>query len=585
MTCPMPSPASGRLFALALAVLAGASSAAPLAAQRAAPIVTIDASRFIGQIQKAHVITDAAGLGVPWVFNNTALQMRTNANYVIRTTIPEAGRYHLYARTQGAEGSAFRVAIGDRVIARDVGTGPMAFERVGEFDLAAGPVAVRLMRIEGRPVLDVLVLSTRGDLREEELRPLQLHRDVTLLREYDLPRPSAVKFGDVTGDGRTDFVAFTPGYSARAFDFSGRQLWAWDAAPEGERLRAEFEAPGVVWDLDGDGRAEVVHWREVEGREMLVAADGLTGAIRFSTPWPTRAKPHVYNNFRLAVARLRPGRPRDVVLLSDSGDSVVVAAFDSTLRPLWSHVELRKKDHLGHYIYPVDLDGDRIDEIVVGPMVLDAAGKRRWHRYDLFYDNHDHPDSYRFADLDGDGRREIVSVQSEAGVFAFDARNGRVVAQNMAEHSQQIAIGEFLTGVRGPHVAVGARTYGNSAAGEAGLSAQVWWFDRKLELLSKWPGMPLNGNPVFVQGDWKGDGREELFWYKFRMGGDGRGELYFPDQVYHMFDFLGDRAEEVVTLGAGTMRVYGYRGANANGARAARSPEYLRSVMVNHTHY
>ena len=318
---------------------------------------------------------------------------------------------------------------------------------------------------------------------------------------------------------------------------------------------------------------------------MLVAAYGATGAVKHSTPWPTRAKPHVYNNFRLAVARLQPGYPRSIVMLSDSGDSIVVAAFDARLRPLWSHVEMKKKDHLGHYIYPVDLDGDQVDEVVVGPMVLDAAGRQRWNRYDFFYDHHDHPDSYRFADLNGDGRVEIVSVQSESGVFAFDAASGKVLAQNMAEHSQQIAIGRFLAGARGPQVVVGARTYGNREAGEPALAGQVHWFDDRLQLLSKWPGMPLNGNPVFVQGDWKGDGREELFWYKFRMGGDGRGELYFPDQVYHMFDFLGDRAEEVVTLGAGKLRVYGFRGAAADGRRAARTPEYLRNVMVNHTHY
>ena len=90
---------------------------------------------------------------------------------------------------------------------------------------------------------------------------------------------------------------------------------------------------------------------------------------------------------------------------------------------------------------------------------------------------------------------------------------------------------------------------------------------------------------MFVQGDWRGDGREELFWYKFHMQRDGTGELWFPDGVFHMFDFMGDRADEVITLAPGLMRVWGYRGANASGARVRRSAEYLRDVMVNHTHY
>jgi hypothetical protein len=550
-----------------------------------APLLVIDASGFLDEIQKGHVVTDAARLRVPWVFNNTALEMRTNANYVIRTQVPTPGRYYLYARTQGDARSAFRVAIGDKVIARNIGDAPMRFERVGEFDLIAGPVAVRLMRIEGRPVLDVLVLSTRADVREEELLSMQLHPDVRLLREYDIPRSNAVKFGDVDGDRQTDLLVLEPGYSARMFDSDGQPLWSWIAPTEGERLRAEFEAPGAVWDLDQDGKAEVIHWREIDGMEWLVAADGATGAIRYRAPWPTRAKPHVYNNFRIAIGRLRQGYPAHVILLSDSGDSIVVAAYDAKLEMLWNHVEVKKKDHLGHYVYPIDLDRDGVDEVVVGSLVLDATGKERWNRFDLFYDNHDHADSYRFADLNGDGRLDVVSAQSEAGVFAFDAANGKVLWQNMAEHSQQIAIGTFRSGVPGPHVAVGARTYGNTQAGEPGLSAQVWWFTRTGELISKWPGMPLNGNPVFVQGDWKGDGSEHLFWYKFRMGLDGRGQLYFPDGVFHMFDLLGDGAEEVITLSPGKLRVYGYRGADPNGTRVVRSPEYLRSTVVNHTHY
>jgi hypothetical protein len=71
----MPRPI---LFSLALAVLLSARAGAQAAASSAAPIV-VDASRFVGQIARGHVITDAAALRVPWVFNNTALQMRTTS--------------------------------------------------------------------------------------------------------------------------------------------------------------------------------------------------------------------------------------------------------------------------------------------------------------------------------------------------------------------------------------------------------------------------------------------------------------------------------------------------------------------------
>lgn len=571
------------LLATLIAPLAPAS-AAHAQAPRGEGTVIIDATDFIHEIQKGHVLTDAGTLDVPWVFNNTALEMRTRSNYLIRTRIPTAGRYHLYARTQGGEGSYFRVAVGDRVIERDIGNAPMRFERVGEFDLPAGPVDVRLMRIEGRPVLDFLALSTRSDLAEDELRDLQLQPEVTLRREYDIPPSNAVKFGDLTGDGRIDLLVLTRGYSAHAIDHSGAELWRWEAPAEGERLRAEFEAPGVVWDLDGDGAAEAIHWRQDGDGEWLVAADGRTGELKHRVPWPTRPLPHVYNNFRLAIGRLAPGE-HHVVVYTDSGDEVSVTAYDARLGQLWDWRSAKRKDHLGHYVYPVDLDEDGVDEVLVGSLLLNAQGREIWNRFDLFYDHHDHADSYRFADLDGDGRREVVAAHSEVGVVAYRAMTGELLWQNMGEHSQQLEIGDIRDDVPGLEVALGARTYGNRDAGEPYLSAQVWWFDARGELVSKWPGMPLNGNPVFVRGDWRGDGGDELFWYKFRMTEHGRGEIYFGEPVFHMFDFLGDGAEEVVTLERGRVRIYGHSGADPEGARAPRDTEYLRHRMTNHTHY
>ena len=571
-----------RLLILALLIAPPASAGAQAPDDE---LVIIDASRFIGEIQKDHVLTDAETLGEDWIFNNLALEMRTRSNYVLKAEIPAAGQYHLYARTRGAEGSYFRVAVGDRVIDRNVGDGPLRLQQVGTFDLPAGPVDVRLMRIEGRPVLDVLALSTRDDLTEEDLKPRQLHADVRLLREYEIPTSAAVKFGDLTGDGRIDFVVFTRGYSTHAFDHDGRPLWSWEAPAEGERLRAEFEAPGVVWDLDGDGIAEVIHWRQEGDGEWLVAADGRTGDIRHRTPWPTRPLPHVYNNFRLAVARLAPGEPRHVVAYTDAGEEVAVTAFDHELRQIWDWRREMRKDHLGHYLYPIDLDGDGIDEVLVGAMLLDAAGEEIWNRFDLFYDHHDHVDSYRFADINGDGRLEAVAAHSEVGIVAYEAMTGEILWQNMGEHSQQLEIGTFRDDVPGLVVALGARTYGNRQAGEPYLGSQVWWFDAAGGLLSKWPGKPINGNPVFVKGDWRGDGVDELFWYRFRMTGDGTGELYFPGQVFHMFDFIGDGAEEVVTLERGWLRIYGHIDADADGPRVARDADYLRHRMTNHTHY
>lgn len=560
---------------------------APIVAPRDSTLVIVDASDYFHVIQKNHVIVDADALRVPWLFNNTGLEMSTNSNYVIRARIPSPGTYYLYARTHGAENSSMRIAIGDRIAPVTVANGPLSFQRIGEYELEAGEVGVRLMRIVGRPVFDVLVLSKSPNLTEDDLVPHQLHPDVVLLREYRIPQSNAVKFGDLTGDGRIDMLVLTPNYSAHAFDHDGNLLWSWEAPEEGSNLRAEFEAPGLVWDLDGDGAAEAIHWRiDEEGVEWLVAADGRTGEIVHRAPWPTRPLPHVYNNFRLAIGRLAPGgRPNHVVVFTDMGGQISIAAYDNRLEQLWNHVEEKLKDHLGHYVYPVDVDGDGVDEVLVSALLLDAQGRKIWDRFDFFYDHHDHTDSFRFADLDGDGRRELVAAHSETGVFAFDALTGAILWQNLGEHAQQLETGYFLAGRPGPQIAIGARTYGNRQAGEPYLSAQVYWFSPTGELLTKWPGMPLNGNPVFVKGDWRGDGTEELFWYRFHMKDDGSGELYFADQVFHMFDFDGDGAEEVITLANGRLRVYGSANAIRDPENARRDPDYMKERVANHTHY
>jgi hypothetical protein len=68
------------------------------------------------------------------------------------------------------------------------------------------------------------------------------------------------------------------------------------------------------------------------------------------------------------------------------------------------------------------------------------------------------------------------------------------------------------------------------------------------------------------------------------MKNDGEGVLYFGEPVYHMFDFVGDRAEEVVTLQGDRLRVYGYARANHDGERVKRDTEYWRTRLANHDH-
>jgi hypothetical protein len=568
------------------------------------PTVVVDASAFFEHMPKGTIMVQAGGRGgAPqpsasaqtgrqpaalqpdaWLFNNTALLMRSQAYLYARAAIPEAGTYHVFVRSHGGEATSFRVSIGDKQTSAVFGNAPLSWKPGGSFELKNGPVDVVLSRVVlGQTVgstFDALVLTKKPDFSEEDLRAYELHEDVALLREYSIPRASAVKFGDVDGDGKSDFLVLTSNYGGHMFSHDGRELWRWDNEPEGARGRAGFESPGLIWDFDRDGRAEVVHYSLAEGRESLVIAEGSTGATRHRAPWPTRPMPHEYNNFRLAIANFGAAYPETLLVFTDSGGTISVTAYTKDLKQLWQHVENRKKDHLGHYVYAVDLNKDGTDEVIVSPLVLDSTGKVLWDRFDLLDDNHDHCDSLRFHDLDRDGELEILAPVSELGVMVFGARKGQLKWRHAAEHAQQLEVGNFLRAVPGPHIAVNARTYARN--GEAGLGGQVHWFDARGNLLSKWPSNPLNGNPDFVKGDWRGDGGEELFWYKFRLDAQGKGTLYFRHDVYHMLDFMGNGSEQVIARGPTSLLVYGYKHAKPKSVK--RDYQYWKKV-ANHTHY
>jgi hypothetical protein len=77
--------------------------------------------------------------------------------------------------------------------------------------------------------------------------------------------------------------------------------------------------------------------------------------------------------------------------------------------------------------------------------------------------------------------------------------------------------------------------------------------------------------------------RWQFFWNRFKLEGDGRGTQYFEEPVYHMFDFLGNGAEQAITCDRTVLRVYGYRGVKPK--QVTRDSMYKRNSIANHTHY
>ncbi|HWA08189.1 MAG TPA: FG-GAP-like repeat-containing protein [Opitutaceae bacterium] len=587
-----------RIPLIALLLAAALPTSLRAAAPVRAGVVVLDATQFLGELPDGDTAMNgrqggggggrrgaapAARPAPAFIFENFAINLLAPTPFSAKADIPRAGTWHLYVRSRSVtDGSSFKVSVGGNASPETFGDAAAgAFQSGGSFELPAGPLKVTLTDIHPGSAFDVVLLSPRADLKESDLAPLEYPEDIVLLKEYPLPVViDGVKFGDLNGDGKTDLVVLTPNYSTYAYDNSGKELWHWDAPLAGSPDRSQFEAPGSVWDFDQDGKAEVVAWRLIDGKEFLVMYDGATGAIKHQVEWPTQSLPHVYNNFRTAVAKLHPGYPDSLLVYTDSGGIVSLNAYGPNLNLLWSYSHPRLKDYHGHYIYPVDINGDGIDEVYISHVMLDAHGHEIWNNYSLFPDNHDHVDSARFIDFNGDGKLELVAGQSDVGTVMYDAMTGKLLWQRFANHNQKIEGGYYRADIPGQVVVASSRFY------VGGLGALLRWYDPAGNRLGIWPHNPVPGNPNFVKGDFRGDGRNQLFWQRFRIESDGTGTLAFPDEVFHMFDFMGTGNDQVVTVGRnGMVRIYGAKNAKTNPADEKRDDVYRAHSVSNHTHY
>ena len=99
----------------------------------------------------------------------------------------------------------------------------------------------------------------------------------------------------------------------------------------------------------------------------------------------------------------------------------------------------------------------------------------------------------------------------------------------------------------------------------------------------KWPANPLERQSRFREGRLERRRQGSLFWYKFRLTEEGKGVLSFKQDVYHMFDFMGTGAEQVIAHGGTSLLIYGHRDAKSKPSK--RGEDYNYKKIANHTHY
>ncbi|MFB0524111.1 MAG: silent information regulator protein Sir2, partial [Phycisphaerae bacterium] len=254
----------------------------------------------------------------------------------------------------------------------------------------------------------------------------KLHISIPLKGDYDFQK---VGIGDLDGDGAYEFIIKQPDfnsdpyqrpgywkkspttYKLEAYRLDGTMMWRYDM---GWSIEAGiWYSPWMVYDVDGDGKAEVYCKAGVgdpreeaghvkTGPEYLVKIDGETGQVVAKTAWLSRDGFSDYNRYCrnfLTVAYL-DGKTPSLIMQRGTYNLIKTQALDKDFHRIWyweaPQEERKYRGQGSHGLVTADVDQDGRDELVIGAAVLDDNGKGLWTL------EMGHPDVCYVADIDPD---------------------------------------------------------------------------------------------------------------------------------------------------------------------------------------
>jgi len=311
-----------------------------------------------------------------------------------------------------------------------------------------------------RPVIagKELEPSEKAYLKADAGKDKPYYTSIKFQGEYT---PQRIAVADLNGDGAYDFVIKQPTqgidpagrpnttgltYKIEAYLADGTFLWRKDLGPGLEP--GIWYTPFVVFDFDGDGKAEVAvktgpeDARESDGRvrsgpEWVSILDGMTGQETARADWPPR-DPRLgdynrTNRNQMGVAYL-DGKTPCLLVARGTYKLMVVDAYqyhDKKMERLW-HWEgddetpvIRSQG--AHGMHSADVDGDGRDEVVLGSVVLDDNGVCLWSV------GLGHPDKCYVTDVDPTrpGLEIFYAIEpwhdDGNGVCLVEARTGKTI--------------------------------------------------------------------------------------------------------------------------------------------------------------
>jgi hypothetical protein len=246
-------------------------------------------------------------------------------------------------------------------------------------------------------------------------------------------------FGDINGDGAIDAVLRLdsgtrenqpdPGSKVEieAFLSGGKFLWRRALVRWDDCFGNPNNVPVMIYDVNGDGRGEVVCRMEEGGVLYLAVMDGMTGRTIEKTPWTKMLTDvsRTSSRIHMAVAFL-DGHTPSIITQTGLYENEIVDAYDAKLRRLWQYRSVAETSGGGsHHLEIADIDGDGRDEIFSGDTAIGPDGKLRWSLY------RQHPDTVAVKHIlpGAKGKQVFFGFERDldAGAYLADAKTGELI--------------------------------------------------------------------------------------------------------------------------------------------------------------
>lgn len=388
-----------------------------------------------------------------------------------------------------------------------------------------------------------------------------------------------IGLGDLDGDGHTDFVLKTPKnnidpyekywsrspdtYKLEAYRHDGKRLWQVDLGWAIER--GIWYSPYLVYDFDGDGRAEVAvktgegDPRDPDGRvqtgpEYLTILDGRTGKPITHVNWIPREPFGTYNfasRNQLGVAHL-DGKTPCILMERGTYTAILLVAYEfhgGKLRELWrwdNRNESRKFRGQGaHWMHAADVDGDGRDEVAIGSAVIDDDGTALWCT------GLGHPDHFYLGKIDParPGLQIYYGIESRNkrnSMCLVDARTGTILWGH-DEPTTHIHSSGLCADIDPAYP--GSECY----SGERDFKDKRWLRSAQGKVISTKDLGGLSPRSAY----WDADRQRELVvGSRIRKYGAAEPLARIEGDLVAVIDLLGDWREEILTSVPGELRIY-----------------------------